>query len=61
MLSIIRLSLALWQEKRGEAVIYSMIATVTAAVLVGLVMFASDVDGSFQSVGDLIDSVRAGL
>lgn len=51
----------LWQDKRGEAAIYSMVFTITAAVIIGLVMFTSGLDSSFQSVGDLIGSVRAGL
>lgn len=58
---IIKLSCLLWQDKRGEIAIYSMVFTIMAAVMVGLVMFASDLDTSFRSIGDLIGSVRAGL
>jgi hypothetical protein len=61
MAEIIRFSRALWQDERGEVAIYSMVFTVMAAVMIGIVMFASGLDSSFQSVGDLIGSVRAGL
>ena len=61
MVNMTGLLLALWQDKRGEVAIYSMIFSIMAAVIIGMVMFASDLDSSFQSVGDLIGSVRAGL
>ena len=51
----------LWEDKRGEVAIYSMVFTMMAAVLIGVVMFAADLDSSFQSVNDIIGSVRAGL
>jgi hypothetical protein len=52
---------SLWQDKRGEVAIYGTVFTMAAAVAIGLFVFASGLDSSFQSVGDLIGSVRAGL
>ena len=42
----------LWNDKRGEAAVYSMIFTMAAVVAIGMFMFASGLDGSFQSVGE---------
>ena len=61
MADLIGLLRGLRRDERGEAAIYSMVFTVTAAVVVGMVVFATGLDNSFQSVGHLIGSVRAGL
>ncbi len=61
MAKVMKLSWLLWQDKRGEIAIYSLVFTITAAVMVGLVMFTSGLDSSFQSIGDLNGLVRAGL